>query len=295
MAAPPPPDRYEAALLLAAAGDALGFRAGLWEYCTAGARIHEELRALGGLSSIELRPPEWPLSDDTVLHLATAEGLSSGLEGDALLQELARRYVAAMGDMEGRKPGPSSILGTSQLRPGEPQGYRIPFNPTGTGCGAAMRSLAIGLRYPRPEELPMLIRVPGVTGSPGGGWSSTSAISADAGGARRRVRALGAGGVGRAQRARRTHGGPGSSAGGGGQLGGAVQPRGAARRGQRLHRNHRRRLLGAALGAEPRPPRDAPPPRVPPAPLRRGASPARAGLGALSSPSAASGTRLCPQ
>ncbi|XP_072214299.1 ADP-ribosylhydrolase ARH1-like isoform X2 [Excalfactoria chinensis] len=158
MAAPPPPDRYEAALLLAAAGDALGFRAGLWEYCTAGARIHEELRALGGLSSIELRPPEWPLSDDTVLHLATAEGLSSGLEGDALLQELARRYVAAMGDMEGRKPGPSSILGTSQLRPGEPQGYRIPFNPTGTGCGAAMRSLAIGLRYPRPEELPMLIR-----------------------------------------------------------------------------------------------------------------------------------------
>lgn len=155
----PPPDRYEAALLLAAAGDALGFRGGLWEYCTAGARIHEELRALGGLSSIELRPPDWPLSDDTILHLATAEGLSSGLEGDALLQELARRYVAAMEDMEGRKPGPSSILGTSQLRPGEPHGYRIPFNPTGTGCGAAMRSLAIGLRYPRPEELPTLIRV----------------------------------------------------------------------------------------------------------------------------------------
>lgn len=99
-----------------------------------------------------------------------------GLEGDALLQELARHYVAAMEDMEGRKPGPSSILGTcgalwgeavgaklwgqrpppsppllcptgtSQLRPGEPHGYRIPFNPTGTGCGAAMRSLAIGLR-----------------------------------------------------------------------------------------------------------------------------------------------------
>ncbi|XP_021260670.1 protein ADP-ribosylarginine hydrolase-like [Numida meleagris] len=155
----PSPDRYEAALLLAAAGDALGFRGGRWEYCTAGARIHEELRALGGLSRIELRPPEWPVSDDTVLHLATAEALGSGLEGDALLQELAQRYVEAMGDMEGRKPGPSSILGTSQLRPGEPHGYRIPFNPTGTGCGAAMRSLAIGLRYPRPEELPTLIQV----------------------------------------------------------------------------------------------------------------------------------------
>ncbi|XP_065609837.1 ADP-ribosylhydrolase ARH1-like isoform X2 [Cyrtonyx montezumae] len=135
MAAPPPPERYEAALLLAAAGDALGFRGGLWEYCTAGAQIHAELRALGGLNRIELRPPEWRLSDDTVLHLATAEGLCSGLEGDALLQELARHYVAAMEDMEGRKPGPSSILGTSQLRPGEPHGY------------------------PRPEELPTLIQV----------------------------------------------------------------------------------------------------------------------------------------
>ncbi|NXD04627.1 ADPRH hydrolase, partial [Certhia familiaris] len=82
-----------------------------------------------------------------------------GLEGEPLLQELARRYVAAMGDMEGRKPGPSSILGTSQLRPGEPEGYRIPFNPRGTGCGAAMRSLAIGLRYPHAWELPTLIRV----------------------------------------------------------------------------------------------------------------------------------------
>ncbi|NXL55097.1 ADPRH hydrolase, partial [Podilymbus podiceps] len=105
-----------------------------------------------------------------------------GLEGEPLLQELARRYVAAMDDMEGRKPGPTSILGewgprvwgesggvrgshvpgplgTSQLRPGEPEGYRIPFNPTGTGCGAAMRSLAIGLRYPHAWELPTLIRV----------------------------------------------------------------------------------------------------------------------------------------
>ncbi|XP_043373011.1 protein ADP-ribosylarginine hydrolase-like isoform X1 [Dermochelys coriacea] len=64
-----------------------------------------------------------------------------------------------MGDMEGRKPGPTSILGTSQLRPGEPAGYRIPFNPSATGCGAAMRSMAIGLRYPHPTELPTLIRI----------------------------------------------------------------------------------------------------------------------------------------
>ncbi|XP_054035447.1 ADP-ribosylhydrolase ARH1-like [Dryobates pubescens] len=150
---------YEAVLVLSGVGDALGYRGGLWEYCTQGPLIHAQLAELGGLEAISLEPRQWPVSDDTVLQLATAEGLATGLEGEPLLQELARRYVAAMGDMEGRKPGPSSILGTSQLRPGEPQGYRIPFNPSGTGCGAAMRSLAIGLRYPHARELPTLIRV----------------------------------------------------------------------------------------------------------------------------------------
>ncbi|XP_063031949.1 ADP-ribosylhydrolase ARH1-like [Melospiza melodia melodia] len=155
----PSVEAYEAAMVLSGVGDALGYRGALWEYCTSGPQIHGELAELGGLAAISLEPPEWPVSDDTVLHLATAEGLATGLEEEPLLQELAQRYVAAMGDMEGRKPGPSSILGTSQLRPGEPQGYRIPFNPRGTGCGAAMRSLAIGLRYPHASELPTLIRV----------------------------------------------------------------------------------------------------------------------------------------
>ncbi|XP_039241251.1 protein ADP-ribosylarginine hydrolase-like isoform X2 [Pipra filicauda] len=154
----PSVEAYEAAMVLSGVGDALGYRGGRWEYCTSGPQIHAELAELGGLEAITLEPPEWPVSDDTVLHLATAEGLATGLEGEPLLQELARRYVAAMGDMEGRKPGPTSILGTSQLRPGEPEGYRIPFNPRGTGCGAAMRSLAIGLRYPHAWELPTLIR-----------------------------------------------------------------------------------------------------------------------------------------
>ncbi|GAB0206311.1 ADP-ribosylhydrolase ARH1-like [Grus japonensis] len=133
-----------------------------------GGDIHAELAELGGLEAITLQPPEWPVSDDTILHLATAEGLATGLEGEPLLQELARHYVAAMGDMEGRKPGPTSILGTSQLRPGEPGGYRIPFNPTGTSCGAAMRSLAIGFRYlvsqgPLESHSPV---TPSVTGYP---------------------------------------------------------------------------------------------------------------------------------
>ncbi|XP_043942179.1 protein ADP-ribosylarginine hydrolase-like [Protopterus annectens] len=150
---------YQAAMLLSAAGDALGYRNQLWEYCESGPQIHKELAELGGLKNIQVMLPDWPVSDDTVLHLGTAEALATGKEKEDLYQELAVRYVEAMKDMEGRKPGPTSILGTSQLRPGEPDGYRIPFNPKAVGCGAAMRSMCIGLRYPRPEQLKELIKV----------------------------------------------------------------------------------------------------------------------------------------
>lgn len=71
-------EAYEAAMVLSGVGDALGYRAGLWEYCTSGPQIHAELAELGGLEAITLKPPEWPVSDDTILHLATAEGLATG-------------------------------------------------------------------------------------------------------------------------------------------------------------------------------------------------------------------------
>uniref|UniRef100_A0A8C3HEB1 ADP-ribosylarginine hydrolase n=1 Tax=Chrysemys picta bellii TaxID=8478 RepID=A0A8C3HEB1_CHRPI len=130
-------------MVLSGAGDALGYRNQRWEYCPSGPQIHAELAQLGGLGGIQAAPPDWPVSDDTVLHLATAEALATGERGTDL----------------GRGKGGTDPGGTSQLRPGEPAGYRIPFNPSATGCGAAMRSMAIGLRYPRPTELPTLIRI----------------------------------------------------------------------------------------------------------------------------------------
>lgn len=38
----------------------------------------QELKELGGLQKIKAELPDWPVSDDTVLHLATAEGLATG-------------------------------------------------------------------------------------------------------------------------------------------------------------------------------------------------------------------------
>ncbi|NXT82375.1 ADPRH hydrolase, partial [Zapornia atra] len=136
-------------MVLSGVGDALGYRGGLWEYCTSGTQIHAELAELGGLGAITLEPPQWPVSDDTVLHLATAEGLATGLEGEALLQELAQRYVTAMSDMEGRKPGPTSILGNIGDKGG--QHRHGGAGPGGTGWCRC--------RYPHARELPTLIRV----------------------------------------------------------------------------------------------------------------------------------------
>ena len=99
-----------------------------------GPQIHRELEALGGLANITASLPGWPVSDDTVMHLATAEALVEKPEvGTALYRRIAEKYIESMDDMEGRKPGPTSIQGCKDLRPNEAEGFRIPFNPNASG------------------------------------------------------------------------------------------------------------------------------------------------------------------
>lgn len=65
----------------------------------------QELQKLGGLKKITVQLPGWPVSDDTVLHLATAEALITGKTEEKLLHEVAFCYVKGMKDMSGRAPG----------------------------------------------------------------------------------------------------------------------------------------------------------------------------------------------
>lgn len=157
-------EHYTAGMLLSGVGDALGYKNGQWEFNNSGPAIHQELQQLGGLKNISVELPDWPVSDDTVLHLATAEALATGKAGEELLHEVAFQYVEGMKDMKGRMPGHSTIQGVQQLRPGQEGGYRVPYNPEAKGCGAAMRSMCIGLRYPRPDQLSSLIEVAVETG-----------------------------------------------------------------------------------------------------------------------------------
>ena len=154
----PAVERFIASLVLGGSGDALGYKCGEWEFCGSGRRIHDSLAQLGGVEKIEVNKRKWPVSDDTVMQIATAEALIdnkwTGLQ--RLYSKLASRYKECMNDMAGRAPGLTCQAFARTLKPSD---YFIPFNPRGGGCGAAMRSVPIGLYYWRLDQLDSLIAV----------------------------------------------------------------------------------------------------------------------------------------
>ena len=75
--------RFVASMVLSGTGDALGYNRGEWEFCTSGKQIHKEVAALGGIDNIDVALPEWIVSDDTVMHLATGDALLSVSGADA--------------------------------------------------------------------------------------------------------------------------------------------------------------------------------------------------------------------
>lgn len=151
--------RFEASMVLAGVGDAIGYKNGEWEFCHSGQRIHDALLALGGLEKISVNPQNWMVSDDTVMHIATAEALLSdwGEDNEKLFSAFARKYKECMNDMAGRAPGLTCGSSVHMLKPSRPKGYHIPFNPRGGGCGAAMRSAPIGLLYWKPKQIQSLV------------------------------------------------------------------------------------------------------------------------------------------
>jgi len=143
---------YVACMVLGAVGDCLGYRNGMWEFERSGTIIHQQLAKLGGVQ--KLSPKELKVSDDTVMLIATARGLlhqenekvkKKAVKKSAeerridLYLDIAREYVICMEDMSGRSPGITCIKGANQLKPNDRDGYIIPFNTRGAGCGAAMR------------------------------------------------------------------------------------------------------------------------------------------------------------
>lgn len=55
--------------------------------------------------------------------------------------------------------GSTSVHNAMLLEPDKADGWRIPFNSHEGGCGAAMRAMCIGLRFPHLSQLDTLIQV----------------------------------------------------------------------------------------------------------------------------------------
>ncbi|XP_042314224.1 protein ADP-ribosylarginine hydrolase-like protein 1 isoform X1 [Sceloporus undulatus] len=154
-------DKFKAAMLLAGVGDALGYRNFTQENNALGAKIQGELKEIGGLENLVMSSDKWPVSDNTLMHMATAEALITDywcLED--LYRELVKRYVDMIEKLPGRRSDPATIEGCSQLKPDNYLlAWHTPFNEKGSGFGAATKAMCLGMKYWKPERLETLIEV----------------------------------------------------------------------------------------------------------------------------------------
>lgn len=154
-------DRYIASMVLAGVGDAMGYKCGKWEFNYSGKHIQHEMMQMTinkGVLHLEI-DENWIVSDDSVMQLATAESLISGLKGDELLTKMASNYVSCFDDMDNRAPGMTTFDSIRKIKKNGEGWDKIPYNPRGGGCGGSMRSSSIGLLYWREEDLTELIKI----------------------------------------------------------------------------------------------------------------------------------------
>ncbi|XP_075842321.1 inactive ADP-ribosyltransferase ARH2 [Microtus pennsylvanicus] len=153
-------EKFKAAMLLGGVGDALGYGNVCRENSALGS-IQEELQKTGGLDSLVLSPGKWPVSDNTIMHMATAEALTTDYWClDDLYREMVKRYVETVEKLTEHRPDPSTIEGCSQLKPDNYLlAWHTPFSEKGSGFGAATKAMCIGMRYWKPGRLETLVEV----------------------------------------------------------------------------------------------------------------------------------------
>ncbi|XP_052505965.1 inactive ADP-ribosyltransferase ARH2 [Budorcas taxicolor] len=154
-------EKFQAAMLLGAVGDALGFGHAARESSAPGARVQEEMGKGGGLDHLVLSPEMWPVSDNTIMHVATAGALVTDFWClDDLYREMVRRYVDVLEKLPEQRADPATLEGCSQLKPDNYLlAWHTPFNEKGSGFGAATKAMCVGMRYWQPERLETLVEV----------------------------------------------------------------------------------------------------------------------------------------
>ena len=103
-----------------------------------------------GVLKLELNKRNFPYSDDTVMHFATAKGLLECKPSDSLgtiCQNVAKHYKACWKQMPGRAAGMTCKRAVDALYYDGSNWDSWKFEKNGGGCGASMRSACIGLVF----------------------------------------------------------------------------------------------------------------------------------------------------
>ena len=139
-------------MVLAAVGDAMGYKNGDWEFLTSHKIIYNQMMEMTnnkGPLALEITL-DWRYSDDTVMHIATAEGLlrqSKDSEASKICQSIAKEYKKCWSRMGGRAPGNTTGKSIKILNEDGSNWNHIPYSDRACGCGGSMRSACIGLLY----------------------------------------------------------------------------------------------------------------------------------------------------
>lgn len=101
----------------------------------------------------------WTVSDDQVLHLATAEALIDKWDtNEELFAQVSKHYLKASCDMEGRAPGSMTLRAIQNLKITNKWNSMAYFDNAG-GNGASVRSMCIGLLYSDEKDFDQLLEV----------------------------------------------------------------------------------------------------------------------------------------
>ncbi|XP_059000625.1 inactive ADP-ribosyltransferase ARH2-like isoform X1 [Mustela lutreola] len=154
-------EKFKAAMLLGAVGDALGHRHAHKDNSASRKKVQEGLQTSGSLDQRPLSPETWPVSDNTIMHLTTAGALTTDYWClDDLYREMVRRYVEVLEKLPEHWADPATLEGCSQLKPDNYLlAWHTPFNEKGSGFGAATKAMCVGMRYWKPERLETLVEV----------------------------------------------------------------------------------------------------------------------------------------
>jgi len=152
-------------------GDAMGYKKGDWEFCLSTSKILQDLHELtDGKGVLALDCSHWMVSDDTVEHLATAEGLVKALTSgggnaaslfalDSIMQSIACETKRAGLDLTARAPGKTEQRGIKLISADGSNWNAKPFDSGAVGCGAAMRLPCVGLLFRGAADLRGLVAV----------------------------------------------------------------------------------------------------------------------------------------